>query len=85
MNLKELLLTYKDWGISSEQHLKTDLFKSHFSTDLFKQYRKHLGVFGYWLLPESQKMVVPKRVNEMFGVNNTRWLKLILPPYKFSR
>lgn len=85
MNIHELPSSYTEWEKSHEQHLQTDLIKSDLSVDLFKQYRKHLGPFRYWLLLESQKMVVPKRVNEMFGFTNTRWLKLILPPYKFSR
>ena len=71
--------------MSHEQHLRADLVKSDLSIDLFKQYRKHLGSFRYRLLLESQKMVVPKRVNEMLGFNKFTWLKLILPLYKFSR
>lgn len=85
MHLKELPPTYKDWEISHAQHLQTDLLKSDLSIDLFKQYRKHLGVFRYWLLLESQKMVIPHRVKEMLGFSNRYWLKLILPPYKLSR
>lgn len=85
MNIHELPSTYTEWEKSHEQHLQADIIKSDLSIDLFKQYRKHLGPFRYWLLLESQKMVVPKRVNEMLGFSKTRWLRLILPPYKFSR
>lgn len=85
MHISELPPKYPDWEKSHEQHLQADIIKSDLSVDLFKQYRKHLGPFRYWLLLESQKMVVPKRVNEMLGFNKFPWLKLILPLYKFSR
>ena len=85
MHISELPSTYPDWEMSHEQHLQADLVKSDLSIDLFKQYKKHLGAFRYRLLLESQKMVVPKRVNEMLGFNKFPWLKLILPLYKFMR
>ncbi len=85
MNLKELPVDYDDWLIKQQEHLKADLIKSNLSVDLFKQYRKHLGRFRYWLLIESQKLVVPARVKELLGFNNGIWLIIILKFYKLSR
>ena len=65
--------------------MQADLAKSNLTVDLFKQYRKHLGSFRYWLLLESQKLVVPGRVKELLGFKNSFWLKLILELYKLSR
>jgi hypothetical protein len=85
MNLKELPTDYNNWLIKQQEHLQADLIKSDLSVDLFKQYRKHLGSFRYWLLIESQKLVVPARVKELLGFKNSLWLKIILFFYKLSR
>jgi len=85
MNLKDLPTDYNDWLIKQHEHLQADLVKSDLSVDLFKQYRKHLGSFRYWLLIESQKLVVPARVKELLGLKKSLWLKIILFFYKLSR
>lgn len=85
MNLDGLPANYTDWMISRDKHLEADLAKSKYSVDLYKQYRKHLGVFRYKLLVESQKLVVPAKARELLGFNNTYWLKMVFPFYKLSR
>ncbi len=85
MNLKELPLNYHQWKSSYAIHLKNDLQKSNYSKDLFFQYKKHLGRFRFWLLSETQKMVVPIPVRKMLGINQFSILQIILPVYKFSR
>ena len=85
MNLKDLPVNYSNWVIIHRQHLLADLQHTHFTVDLYKQYRKHLGSFRYRLLLESQKLVVPWVVKELMGFKNVKWLRLIIPFYKFSR
>lgn len=85
MNLKGLPGNYNAWLIMQQEHLRADLQKSHFTVDLYKQYRKHLGGFRYWLLLESQKLVVPVIVTELMSFKNVKWMRLIIPFYKFSR
>ena len=85
MNLEDLPADYKDWLIKRQSHLQTDLVKSDYSIDLYKQYRKHLGMFRYIILLESQKMVVPVQVKKLMGFNGIKWLQLMIPFYKFSR
>ncbi len=85
MNLKDLPADYSSWLIIRHEHLCADLQKSHFTVDLYKQYRKHLGSFRYWLLLESQKLVVPGVVKELMGFAAIKWLRLVIPFYKFSR
>jgi hypothetical protein len=85
MHLKGLPENYNDWLSMHNEHLQADLLKSDLSTDLFKQYRKHLGAFRYKLLLESQKLVVPLRVKQLLGFNNSNWLQGVLGLYKFSR
>jgi hypothetical protein len=85
MHLKGLPENYKDWLIMHNEHLQSNLLKSDLTTDLFKQYKKHLGSFRYKLLLESQKLVVPARVKELLGFNNSNRLQVILWFYKLSR
>lgn len=86
MNLKDLPVNYSDWVIiQQQQHLLADLQQTHFTRDLYKQYRKHLGSFRYWLLLESQKLVVPVIVSELMNFKQMKWMRLIIPFYKFSR
>lgn len=85
MNLKSLPENYQAWLPVREQHLNADLQKTELTIDLFKQYRKHLGAFRYWLLLESQKMVVPAKVKLWLGFGSGFWLAIILPLYKLSR
>ncbi len=85
MNLKDLPLTYGEWQIMHQHHLKKDLVKSNFTTHLYLQYRKHLGWFRYSLLIESQKLTVPAYPKKLLGLGNFSWLVPILFVYKISR
>jgi hypothetical protein len=85
MGLQGLPKNYKEWTIMREGHLQEDLAKSHYTTDLYKQYRKHLGPLRYWLLKESQKLVVPARVKELLDLGGFSSVKPILFFYKLSR
>lgn len=85
MHLKRLPENYTDWLIMHKEHLQADLLKSDLTIDLFKQYKKHLGTFRYKLLLESQKLVVPAKVKELLGFNNSNWLQVVLWFYKLSR
>lgn len=85
MRLKELPANYSDWEIKHQEQLNADLIKSDYTIDLFKQYRKHLGRYRYWILLESQKLVVPRQVKQLLGFGGIKWLRLFIPFYKFSR
>lgn len=85
MGLKELPLTFKQWLLSREHHLKQDLAFSHYTEDLFKQYKLHLGGTRYKILIESQKLVVPKIVYDLLRFKGARLLKPLLPVYKLVK
>jgi len=85
MGLKDLPGSYHQWTIMRNEHLHQDLEKSHYTVDLYKQYRKHLGFVRYKLLIESQKLVVPRHVNELLKLGKFSWLTPILTVYKLSR
>ena len=85
MQLKDLPTNYQQWTESYATHLQNDLLKSEYSIDLFKQYKKHLGGFRYWLLVETQKLIVPDIVRVMLGLNKFSWIRIVFPFYKISR
>lgn len=85
MHLKGLPQTYTEWLNMREQHLQQNLEKSDFTIDLYKQYKLHLGKFRYQLLLEAQKLVVPKKANELLQLGKTSLLKPVLALYKLAR
>lgn len=85
MRLTGLPENYAQWTVMHRQHLEQDLVKSPYTTDLYKQYRKHLGGLRYWILKESQKMVVPHRVKELLGLGSFSRVTPLLFVYKLSR
>jgi len=85
MGIKDLPSNYKEWLSLREQHLQTNLLLSKFSLDLYKQYKKNLGIIRFFLLKEGQKLVVPKRVNELLKLGKLSLLTPILFIYKLSR
>ncbi len=85
MGLTELPSTYNKWLLERELHLIENLETSKYTFDLFKQYKKHLGVFRYKILIESQKLLVPKHVKKLLQLSDFSILSIIIPIYKFSR
>ena len=85
MHLRELPGTYTAWQASRAQHLEQDLAMSDYTIDLFKQYKKHLGGFRYFVLRESQKLVVPLRVRVLLRMQRLSMASPLLFFYKTSR
>ena len=85
MGLKGLPGNYQEWTVMQQQHLEQDLVKSNYTVDLYKQYRKHLGWVRFVILKESQKLVVPARVNKLLNLGNFYWILPVLWVYKLSR
>lgn len=85
MGIKDLPQTYQQWLPVRERHLNNNMAKSKYTVDLFKQYKKHLGAFRYYILLQSQKLVVPPQVKQMLGFNKFSWLAPIIPVYKIIR
>ncbi|MET0637583.1 MAG: oxygenase MpaB family protein [Chitinophagaceae bacterium] len=85
MNLKDLPVNYQQWKVQQQQHLEADLLYSDYTKDLYKQYRKHLGVFRYQILLQSQKLVCPPKVLTLLGLTSYSWASPLLVAYKASR
>jgi hypothetical protein len=85
MNLKGLPGNYKEWLVMRQQHLEKNLVKGEYTIDLYKQYKKHLGLVRFRLLIEGQKLVVPKKVNELLQLGKISLLTPVLAFYKVIR
>ena len=85
MGLKDLPSTYIEWLPLRNAGLRDDLQMSKFTTDLFRQYKKQLGAVRYFLLIETQKLVVPERVRELLKTSNLTLLTPLIPLYKITR
>lgn len=85
MELKALPATYAHWQLAREQHLNENLAASEYTRDLFVQYRRHLGAFRYWILRESQKLVVPRQVAVLLKYKHFSMARPMVAGYKFSR
>lgn len=85
MGLKDLPKNYNEWLVSQAEHLERDLEKSYYTIDLYRQYRKHLGALRYRILKESQKLVIPQRVNDLLKLGKPTWVVPLLWIYKVSR
>ncbi len=85
MKLKGLPANFTEWEAMRKEDLQNDLQKTNYTVDLYKQYKKHLGGIRYFLLKESQKLVVPSHVNQLLNLGHFPWIKPLLILYKFSR
>ncbi|MCM8567993.1 DUF2236 domain-containing protein [Gramella jeungdoensis] len=85
MGIKELPENFTHFERMREQHMEKHLYYGKYTEDLYSQYRKHLGFIRYNLLIETQKLITPKTVRKMLGLNRLTLLKPIIIIYKFSR
>ncbi len=84
MQLRDLSPDYATWQGTRQEALHTNLLYSSFSKDLYRQYRKHLGLFRYWILLQAQHLLVPKRVHTLLGLGKHPFASLLLKCYLFS-
>jgi len=85
MQLTGLPTNYNEWVVMRNDHLQKDLEKSHYTVDLYKQYKKHLGGPRFFILKESQKLVVPAHARQLLGLRGFSWIRPLLSLYKLSR
>jgi uncharacterized protein (DUF2236 family) len=65
LNVPELPETYADWQTDRHRHLVRDLAYSKHTSLLYQSYRRHLGVWRYYLLLEVQALLVPPEVRRL--------------------
>ncbi|NRD20730.1 DUF2236 domain-containing protein [Winogradskyella eckloniae] len=85
MGIKNLPLTYSDFEIERQNHLDENLKNGNYTKDLYKQYRKHLGLFRYRLLLESQILLLQDSVRTLLLLRKVSLLKPLISVYKIFR
>jgi hypothetical protein len=85
MQLQGLPETLEEWYQQREEHLKQNLVYSKHSADLFKQYKKHLGLWRYFILWEVQTYLAPDKVRTLLHFRQFSWIGSLLTLYKFSK
>jgi uncharacterized protein (DUF2236 family) len=70
LNVPELPKTYAEWQRDRHGHLVRDLSYSKHTAMLYQAYRRHLGVWRYYLLLEVQALLVPKEVRRLLQLNS---------------
>ncbi|TRO65482.1 oxygenase MpaB family protein [Christiangramia sabulilitoris] len=74
-----------DWQIARKTHLKNNQVYSSFSRALFKSYRRDLGPFRYFILTETQKMVLPSHVKKLLGYRRSFIMPSLIHAYKIGK
>ncbi|HEX6717119.1 MAG TPA: oxygenase MpaB family protein [Pyrinomonadaceae bacterium] len=70
--IPELPKTYVEWQIDRRRHMARDLSYSKYTSMLYDAYRRHLGVWRYYLLLEVQALLVPKEVRRLLHLNSNK-------------
>jgi uncharacterized protein (DUF2236 family) len=81
LGIADLPDTYDDWRADRERHLRRDLARGDATDVLYKQYRKHLGVWRFWLLLRLQSILVPEHVRALLGLRSSAWLRPLVRAY----
>ena len=85
MQIPDLPSGYDEWLRMYNNHINSNLVYSELTADLFRQYRKHLGLVRYFILIQSQKLVVSKRVKELLHLRSPFLIRPLLKLYRISR
>lgn len=85
MGIRGLPKTFEQWKRMRQEHLHQNLQRSHYTGDLFRQYRKHLGVFRFWMLLGVQTLIVPQKVRELLGFRRIPLLKTLMALFRLSK
>ena len=70
LRIPELPRTYAEWQLDRHRHLVRDLSYSKHTALLYQSYRKHLGMWRYYLLLEVQALLVPNEVRRLLRLNS---------------
>lgn len=76
---------FDSWVTMRKEHLTQNLERSHYTDDLYTRYRLHLGWIRYWVLLETQNMIVPVEVRSMLGFKRTSFIRPMIKLYKVGR
>ena len=70
LHIPALPKTYAEWKLDRHRHLVRDLSYSKHTAMLYRAYRKHLGIWRYYLLLEVQALLAPSEVRRLLRLNS---------------
>lgn len=85
MGLKGLPADYPQWKVQRAEYLAANLVHSNFTDDLYRQYKRHLGSFRYYILRQSQTLLVPRRVKTLLSLPSLPLFYPVLLGYRALR
>ena len=85
LHVSELPRTYEEWRIDRRRHLVRDLSYSKHTSMLYDAYRRHLGVWRYYLLLEVQAVLVPAEVRRLLDLNSSQPISGAVQTYGMVR
>jgi hypothetical protein len=81
LSIPELPGTYGEWELDRRRHLVRDLTYSKHTSMLFQAYRRHLGVWRYYLLLEVQALLVPDEVRRLLRLTSNKFISGLAQTY----
>jgi len=85
LHVSELPRTYEEWRVDRHRHLVRDLSYSKHTSMLYDAYRRHLGVWRYYLLLEVQALLVPAEVRRLLRLNSSQLISGAVQTYRILR
>jgi len=81
LHIPELPANYDEWRHDRRRHLERDLVNSRHTRLLYQSYRRHLGLWRYWLLLEIQALLVPDVVRRLLHLSPAPLLHELVRTY----
>lgn len=85
LGVRDLPLSYEEWRVDRDLHLRRDLVRSAATDALYLQYRKHLGRSRYALLLQLQSILTPDHVRQLLDLRRSWWLPATVSFYPLVR
>jgi hypothetical protein len=82
LSISKLPETYAEWQLDRRRHMLRDLRYSKHTSLLYRQYRKHLGLWRYYLLLEVQALLVPPQVRRLLNLDPNKLISGLLETYR---
>lgn len=73
LRIPELPMSYAEWRIDRERHLRRDLICGDGTNELYAAYRRQLGPWRYRLLLHLQSILAPAHVRGLLRLTRVDW------------
>jgi uncharacterized protein (DUF2236 family) len=83
--IPDLPLTYADWRVDRERHIRRDLTFSAQTADLYARYRAQLGPWRYRVLLDVQSVLAPPIVADLLRLPRRGWTRPAIAAYRGLR